>query len=205
MANQMVTFPSSMAFLELGQIFTVGSMTWIIGPDGNGEIVEVVQDHPVPIVPTSTTTSLISTPRRWVRRSISIDNLIASIDQVINRLAECQLLVDSILDQSRASDEVPALQGHHATNAEHPARARRLRWQDEDLVITATLEGHTVQCRPLPAPMESMLKPYCFVLVGADMICQDAYTIFSLTTPSAAMSMTYTRSTSLRPTSLRQR
>ena len=62
MANQMVTFPSSMAFLELGQIFTVGSMTWIIGPDGNGEIVEVVQDHPVPIVPTSTTTSPIPTP-----------------------------------------------------------------------------------------------------------------------------------------------
>ena len=42
MANQMVTFLSSMAFPELGQIFTVGSITWIIGPDGNGEIVEVV-------------------------------------------------------------------------------------------------------------------------------------------------------------------
>ena len=42
MANQMVTFPSSMALPELGQIFTVGSMTWVIGPDGNGEIMEVV-------------------------------------------------------------------------------------------------------------------------------------------------------------------
>ena len=42
MANQMVTFPSSMAFPEPGQIFTVGSMTWIIGPDSNGEIVEAV-------------------------------------------------------------------------------------------------------------------------------------------------------------------
>ena len=42
MANQMVTFSSSMAFPELGQIFTVGSMTWIIGLDGNGEIVETV-------------------------------------------------------------------------------------------------------------------------------------------------------------------
>ena len=42
MAYQMVTFPSSMAFLEPGQIFTVGSMTWVIGPDGNGEIMEAM-------------------------------------------------------------------------------------------------------------------------------------------------------------------
>ena len=42
MANQMVTIPSSMALLEPGQIFMVGSMTWVIGPDGNGEIVEAV-------------------------------------------------------------------------------------------------------------------------------------------------------------------
>ena len=42
MAIQMVTFPSSMAFPEPGQIFMVGSMTWIIGPDGNGVIVEAV-------------------------------------------------------------------------------------------------------------------------------------------------------------------
>ena len=115
-------------------------------------------------------TSPISAPRRWVRRSISNDDLIASIDRVTDRLAECQLLVDSVLDQSRASDEVPALQGHHATNAEHPARARCPRWQDEDLVITITLEGHTVQHRPLLAAMESMPRPYPFVLVGACLI-----------------------------------
>jgi hypothetical protein len=52
-----------MASPEPGQIFTVGSMTWVIGPDGNGEIVEAVQDHPAPIVPMSATTSLIPTPR----------------------------------------------------------------------------------------------------------------------------------------------
>ena len=116
----------------------------------------------------------IPTPRRWVRRSISNDDLIASTDRVTDRLAECQLLVDSVLDQSRASNEVPALQGHHATNAEHPAHARRLRWQDEDLVITATPKGRTVQRRPLPASTESMSKPYSFELVGAGPICQDA-------------------------------
>jgi hypothetical protein len=62
MASQMVTFLSSMALPELGQIFTVGSMTWVIGPDSNGEIVEAVQDHLAPIAPTLATTSLISCP-----------------------------------------------------------------------------------------------------------------------------------------------
>ena len=99
--------------------------------------------------------------------------MIASIDQVTEHLVECQLLMDLVLDQSRASDEVLALQGHHATNAEHPARACHPRWQDEDLVIMATLEGHTFQRRPLLAPRESMLKPYSFGLVGADPICWD--------------------------------
>ena len=89
MANQMVTFLSSMALPELGQIFTVGSITWIIGPDGNGEIVEAVQDHPVPIAPTPAMASLISVSHRWVGRSIINDDLIASIDRVIDRLVEC--------------------------------------------------------------------------------------------------------------------
>ena len=64
MVNQMVTFPSSMAFLEPGQIFMVGSMTWIIGPDGNGEIMEAVLDYPMPIMLKIATTSLILTPHR---------------------------------------------------------------------------------------------------------------------------------------------
>ena len=90
-------------------------------------------------------TSLILTPRRWVRRSINNDDLIESIDRLTDRLAECQLLVDLVLDQFRVSDEPPTVQGHHATNAERPAHARRLRWQDEDLVIMATPEGRIVQ------------------------------------------------------------
>ena len=109
MAYQMVTFPSSMAFPEPGPIFMVGSMTWVINLDGNREIVEAVQDHPAPIAPTSATTSHILVPRHWVRRSISNDNLIGSIDRVTDLLAECHLLVDSVSDQSRASDEFPVL------------------------------------------------------------------------------------------------
>ena len=90
-------------------------MTWVIGSDGNVDIVGVVQDHPVPIAPTPAMTSLIPAPHRCVRRSISNDDLIISIDQVTDRLAECQLLVDSVLDQSRASDEFPVLQDHQVS------------------------------------------------------------------------------------------
>ena len=64
MASQMVRFPSSMILPEPGQTFTVGSMTWVIGANGVEEIVEAVQNHPTPIVPTSTTTSSIPTHRR---------------------------------------------------------------------------------------------------------------------------------------------
>ena len=98
-----------MAFLESGQIFTVGSMTWIIGPNVNREIVEAVQDHPTPIALKLAMTSPILPPHRWVRRSINNDDLIASIDRVIDCLAECHLLVGLVLDQSRASDEFPIL------------------------------------------------------------------------------------------------
>jgi hypothetical protein len=48
---------------EPGQTFTVRSMTWVIDANGVEEIVEVVQNHPALIMPTSSTTSLISAPR----------------------------------------------------------------------------------------------------------------------------------------------
>ena len=86
MANQMVTFLSSMAFPESGQVFTVGFMIWVIGPNGNEEIVEAVQDQPAPIALTLAMTSPVPAPRRWIRRSISNDDLIASIDRVIDHL-----------------------------------------------------------------------------------------------------------------------
>ena len=62
MASQMVRFLSSLALLEPGQIFTVGSMTWVLGPDGNGNIVEAVLDHSAPIAATHATTSPILAP-----------------------------------------------------------------------------------------------------------------------------------------------
>lgn len=50
---------------------------------------------------------------------------------------------------STVSNKAPALQGHRATATEQSARSRHPRWQDSDLVITSTLEGRTVQRRPL--------------------------------------------------------
>ena len=62
MASQMVRFLSSMILHEPGQTFMVRSMTWVIGTDIVKEIVEAVQNHLVPIVPTSIMTSPISVP-----------------------------------------------------------------------------------------------------------------------------------------------
>jgi len=118
--------------------------------NGNREIVESVQDNPVPTTPTAPTTTSISVPRR-AGRSIDQDDLIASIDRVTDTLAECLSLVNSVLDRSTISGQASALQSHHAAVAERSARARLLRWQDSDLVITAALEGRMGQHRPLPA------------------------------------------------------
>jgi hypothetical protein len=177
MANQMVRVLSSMVLPEPGQLFMTGSMTWVIGANNVKEIMEAVQNHPAPIVPTATTTSSIPVPHRWVRRSIDNNHLLTSIDQVTNGLTECLSLTELILDRFAMSDKVPALQDHHATMTERIARPHRPGWQDSDMVIMATLEGRTVRCRPLPAtslrlanyeaPMENMLRPYPFGLVGA--------------------------------------
>ena len=110
---------------------------------------EAMQDNPAPNVSTLIMSALAPEApilvRRPVRRSIDQDDLIASIDRVTNGLAKCLSLAASVLNQSTNRDVTPALQDHHATNAEHPTHAHHLRWQDEDLVITTTLDGHIVQ------------------------------------------------------------
>ena len=178
MANQMVKFPRSMIFPEPGQSFTIGSITWFIKANGNGEIMEAMQDNPALNMSTLITPALapeapIPVPRR-VRRSIDQDDLITSVDRVTNGLAKCLSLMELVLNQSTNRDVTPALQGHHATNDEHPARVRLSRLQDEDLVITATPDGRIVQRRPLPAPTENMPRPYSFGLVGADLVYRHA-------------------------------
>ena len=91
MVNQMVKFLRSMIFPEPGQSFKIGSITWIINADSNGEIKEAMQDNPasnmsVLITPVLGPKAQILVLHR-VRRSIDQDDLIASIDRVTNGLA----------------------------------------------------------------------------------------------------------------------
>jgi hypothetical protein len=182
MVNQMVRFPSSMALLEPGQSFMVGSI--IIGANGVEETMEAAQASPAQIVPTTAPTPLTPAIRRWTRRSINNDDLIESIDRVTNGLTETLSLMESILDQSATGNEFPALQDHQVAASERPARAHQQRRPDSDLVITATLGGRTARRRPLPvtglrladyeARTENLPKPHPFGLESVGSAYQNA-------------------------------
>ena len=104
MVNKMVRFSSSLFSPKPGQTFTVGSISWFINDNGDGEIVELAQNSTVSIMPRPTLADLISKlpPRssssatrrslpRYPRKQIDNDDLIASIDHVNQKLF--QLLV----------------------------------------------------------------------------------------------------------------
>ena len=95
MTNKMVHFLGSSSSPKPGQIFTVGSISWVINADEDGEIIELVQIDSVSTTPAPTTADPISElpPRsaspttrhplpRYPRKQINNDDLIASIDQV---------------------------------------------------------------------------------------------------------------------------
>jgi hypothetical protein len=108
MANRMVRSPSFFDSPAPGQIFTVGSITWIINPDGEGEIIELDQIGSVPTTrlsapiypvtqasarPSSTITC--HTLPRCQRRQIKNDDLIEAIDQLDDKLANCLSIAES--------------------------------------------------------------------------------------------------------------
>jgi hypothetical protein len=176
MVNSMVLFPSSPFSPAPGQSFMVGSITWVINTNGNGEIVELVRDNLAPVVPSPTPVDPISEPLpgssssprirhpipHRLRKPIAQDDLIASIDQVEKSLAECLSLVESVLDRPPSDDKFPLLQHSQVVGVKRPTRSRRPRWPYADLIITATPEGHMVQCRPLPRsylPYTDQLAP----------------------------------------------
>jgi hypothetical protein len=78
----MVRFPSSAFSPKLGQSFMVGSMTWIINADDKGEIMEVVQENPVPIIPMPAAADLVLEPLLEIPGSSS---------SIVHRLAPCRL------------------------------------------------------------------------------------------------------------------
>ena len=94
-SNKMVRFAGSSSSPQPGQIFTVGSISWIINADGVGELIVSVQIDSATITPTPATVDPISEPPPrssssticrllpcYPRRQINNDDLIASIDQV---------------------------------------------------------------------------------------------------------------------------
>ena len=111
LSNKMVFSTGSSSLPQPGQIFTVGSISWIINADGVREQIEPVQIDSALITPIPTTTYPISEPplrspsstphhplRRYQRRQINNDDLIASIDQVGQKLTDCLSIAESALD-----------------------------------------------------------------------------------------------------------
>ena len=89
----------------------VRSISWIINADGVGELIEPVQIDSAPITPTPVTTDPTSEPPlrlpssttrrllpRYQRRQNNNDDLIASIDQVGQKLVDCLSIAESALD-----------------------------------------------------------------------------------------------------------
>ena len=95
MTNKMVRFAGSSSSPKPDQIFTVGSISWVINADGDGEIIKPVQIDSAPATTAPTTADPTSEPplrssspitRRllphYPRKQVDNDDLIASIDQV---------------------------------------------------------------------------------------------------------------------------
>jgi len=88
----------------------VGLISWVINADEDGEIFKPVQIDSALTTPTPKTVDLISEPPlrssspttrrllpRYSRKQVGNDNLIASIDQVGQKLANCLSLTESAL------------------------------------------------------------------------------------------------------------
>ena len=82
---------------------------------------------------------------RYKGRQIDNTDLLDSIDWVSTKLAETLALVDSI--QNQPTEQVTTT--HNRST--RPARASRPARLGTDLMVTSTLEGHSVRRRPAPA------------------------------------------------------
>ena len=110
MTNKMVHFSSSSSSPEPGQIFTVGSISWVINADGDGDIINPVQIDSAPTTPTPATADPILEPpprsfspttrcllSHYSRKQVGNDDPIASIDLVGQKLIDCLSLMESAL------------------------------------------------------------------------------------------------------------
>ena len=110
MSNKMVRFVGSSSLPWSGQIFTIELISWIINANRFGELIEPVQISTTSITPTPMTVDPILEPLLrspsptihcslpcYPRRQINNNDLIASIDQVGQKLTDCLSIVESAL------------------------------------------------------------------------------------------------------------
>ena len=111
LSNKMAFSAGSSSLPQPGQIFTVGSISWVINADGVGELLEPEQIGSAPAIPAPATADPISEPilrspsattrrplPRYQRRQINNDDLIESIDRVGLKLADCLSITELALD-----------------------------------------------------------------------------------------------------------
>ena len=136
LSNKMVFSAGSSSLPQPGQIFTVGSITWVINADGVGELLEPVQIGSAPTTLAPATANPISEPLPrsapsathrslpcYQRRHVNNDDLIESIDQVGLKLADCLSIAELALDtlvQHRAPSD-PDLSTINARQTPGPA------------------------------------------------------------------------------------
>lgn len=158
MASRMIIFSVTEDLPAVGQVFTIGSITWEITPNGEGIIIEVAptaSDHPAAAQPVadpilgSFPEALRSTPSSEFcrpipyrpQRNIQVDDLIASIDRVDERIEGCLSLIESVRRTVDDADEQPSV----GNNLE--------------LVITSTPEGRMVVARPASSALALRSAP----------------------------------------------
>ena len=111
LSNKKVFSAGSSSLPQPGQIFTVGSITWVINTDGVGELLEPAQIRSAPTTFAPATADPISEPLLgstssathrslpcYQRRHVNNDDLIKSIDWVGLKLADCLSIAESALD-----------------------------------------------------------------------------------------------------------
>ena len=145
----MVRFLSSLFSPKPDQTFTVGSISWLIKDNGDGEIVEPVQNSTASITPAPAPADPISElpPRssssatrrslpRYPRKQINNDDLIASIDQVNQKLSNCLSIAESTLVQPADNEEFSPRPHHRTTCSDHSIHSHHRRRSEEPLDIT---------------------------------------------------------------------
>ena len=137
MANKMVRFPSSPFYPKPSQTFTVGSISWLINDNGDGEIIELVQNSTASITPAPALVDPISEPplrssssvtRRslphYPRKQIDNDDLIASINQVNQKLSNCLSIAESALVRPADDEEFSPRPHRRTTCSDHSIHSR---------------------------------------------------------------------------------